>query len=391
MPQYLSPGVYVEEVPSAIQAIAGVSTSTAGFIGKASDVIVIPPGPLNRVTGEAITGVTATNLTYTVAAFPVREAGFVVTDSWTDANEQDPTKKAKQQPVTGATLKNNFATGTAVLTFPTGFTLSTGHTLTVDYDTFSIPVKAEAIGKGDASNTIFRLASYPVRTDVSTIRVDGTAAAAGTVTLSNDFSKRVSYVTFTTAPAQDKAIAGDYFALPTNLVVHKEKVGLGNASATTFPLAAYPAWVGAGLFAIYTGTTDDYTKATVATGATITVDDVNQVAQVVFTSPPASNTTIWANYIVQPTFRPLKKQVKLCTSFSEYRKYFGDFSADPDHNILTHAVYGFFHNGGSRCYVGVIDSDAKISMASWTSSRPSTRLRSSPVRACLTILSVTRS
>jgi hypothetical protein len=33
MPQYLSPGVYVEEVPSAVKAIAGVSTSTPGFIG----------------------------------------------------------------------------------------------------------------------------------------------------------------------------------------------------------------------------------------------------------------------------------------------------------------------------------------------------------------------
>jgi len=33
MPEYLSPGVYVEEVPSAIQPIAGVGTSTAGFVG----------------------------------------------------------------------------------------------------------------------------------------------------------------------------------------------------------------------------------------------------------------------------------------------------------------------------------------------------------------------
>jgi phage tail sheath protein FI len=33
MPQYLSPGVYVEEVPSSVQPIAGVGTSTAGFIG----------------------------------------------------------------------------------------------------------------------------------------------------------------------------------------------------------------------------------------------------------------------------------------------------------------------------------------------------------------------
>ncbi len=39
MPQYLSPGVYVEEVPSAIKPIAGVSTSTAGFIGIVPDKI----------------------------------------------------------------------------------------------------------------------------------------------------------------------------------------------------------------------------------------------------------------------------------------------------------------------------------------------------------------
>src|SRR5262245_7733983 len=39
MPQYLSPGVYVEEVPSSIRAIAGVSTSTPGFIGIVPDTI----------------------------------------------------------------------------------------------------------------------------------------------------------------------------------------------------------------------------------------------------------------------------------------------------------------------------------------------------------------
>jgi phage tail sheath protein FI len=33
MPEYLAPGVYVEEVPSGIKPIEGVSTSTAGFVG----------------------------------------------------------------------------------------------------------------------------------------------------------------------------------------------------------------------------------------------------------------------------------------------------------------------------------------------------------------------
>lgn len=39
MPQYLSPGVYVQEVPSAVKAIAGVSTSTPGFIGIVPDKV----------------------------------------------------------------------------------------------------------------------------------------------------------------------------------------------------------------------------------------------------------------------------------------------------------------------------------------------------------------
>jgi hypothetical protein len=45
MPQYLAPGVYVEEVPSAIKPIAGVGTSTAGFIGAVADDVSMPLKP----------------------------------------------------------------------------------------------------------------------------------------------------------------------------------------------------------------------------------------------------------------------------------------------------------------------------------------------------------
>src|SRR3954447_6143113 len=41
MPTYLTPGVYVEEVPSANKPIEGVSTSVAAFVGLA------PGGPVN--------------------------------------------------------------------------------------------------------------------------------------------------------------------------------------------------------------------------------------------------------------------------------------------------------------------------------------------------------
>ncbi len=49
MTQYLSPGVYVKEVPSAIKAIAGVSTSTPGFIGIVPDKIhLVAKDPANQ-------------------------------------------------------------------------------------------------------------------------------------------------------------------------------------------------------------------------------------------------------------------------------------------------------------------------------------------------------
>jgi phage tail sheath protein FI len=47
MPTYLAPGVYVEEVPAAVRPIAGVGTSTAGFIGVAADNASMPARPDN--------------------------------------------------------------------------------------------------------------------------------------------------------------------------------------------------------------------------------------------------------------------------------------------------------------------------------------------------------
>ncbi|MBK8902432.1 MAG: phage tail sheath family protein [Anaerolineaceae bacterium] len=56
MAQYLSPGVYVEEVPSAIKPIAGVGTSTAAFIGVVADNVTMPaiPGQFERTASGKI-------------------------------------------------------------------------------------------------------------------------------------------------------------------------------------------------------------------------------------------------------------------------------------------------------------------------------------------------
>lgn len=47
-------------------------------------------------------------------------------------------------------------------------------------------------------------------------------------------------------------------------------------------------------------------------------------------------------------------EFRLVTNFTEFKKDFGDFSDDdnaPGHAALAHAVYGFFLNGGTRCYI----------------------------------------
>jgi uncharacterized protein len=87
MPQaYLSPGVYVEEVPSAIKAIAGVSTSTAAFIGIFPDTVnqvarnaafnpaADPPIPASKIVSFTVptaakTVVTITNWSQFIDAF----------------------------------------------------------------------------------------------------------------------------------------------------------------------------------------------------------------------------------------------------------------------------------------------------------------------------------
>ncbi|HRY86465.1 MAG TPA: phage tail sheath C-terminal domain-containing protein [Rubrivivax sp.] len=73
---------------------------------------------------------------------------------------------------------------------------------------------------------------------------------------------------------------------------------------------------------------------------------------------------------------------KLCTNFTEYTARFGEYSGfgyrdvtksgakigtkfhplHPGHHLLTHAVAGFFRNGGTRCFVARLESmdDAKL-------------------------------
>ncbi|MEG4304905.1 phage tail sheath C-terminal domain-containing protein [Microcoleus sp. D3_18a_C4] len=56
-------------------------------------------------------------------------------------------------------------------------------------------------------------------------------------------------------------------------------------------------------------------------------------------------------------------EVKLCTNFTEFKNFFGDFSGDRGQNILAHAVYGFFRNGGTRCFVVWVKAENELEAA----------------------------
>jgi uncharacterized protein len=170
-------------------------------------------------------------------------------------------------------------------------------------------------------------------------------------------------------PSAVKAIAGvgtstpgfigvvpDQISLPA---VVNEAIGTGNGSDTVFQLTRHP--IDTASLKVRVGGTE-----TTATAAEATDDIGNKIYRITITPAPTANAEIRVDY--SPLFRPDKQvgEVKLCTNFSEFKKSFGDFSSIEDHNYLVHAVYGFFNNGGSSCYVTRIKdfaTDAEVNVA----------------------------
>jgi phage tail sheath protein FI len=102
----------------------------------------------------------------------------------------------------------------------------------------------------------------------------------------------------------------------------------------------------------------------------ITADIAAKRARVAaLTAPPGSVDAKFLKPYKLETFRVTAEPgvTRLCTNFTEYTNLFGSFSADqdrnpgealaPGHRALTHAVYGFFKNGGTRCFVARVKSD----------------------------------
>ena len=129
----------------------------------------------------------------------------------------------------------------------------------------------------------------------------------------------------------------------TNVVIAK-----GDGAITVFNLPVYPIDVG-----------NSQVKEDGGSMATLTNDDANKVSKATFASAPASGSKVTASIL--PSFAPVAAGTpKLCTNFGEFKKFFGDFSSDQNHSYLAQAVYGYFNNGGSRCYVMRVAAEGDI-------------------------------
>jgi hypothetical protein len=127
-------------------------------------------------------------------------------------------------------------------------------------------------------------------------------------------------------------------------------MGIGDETTLTFKLEPSPIDEAqlTKFKARVAGTPSDITPA---------IDSATKSLNVVFAAAPRS-----AAITLEPTFT-LSVPVgapQLCTNFGDFKKFFGDFSRDTLHNYLVHAVYGFFNNGGSRCYVMRVKQEADI-------------------------------
>src|SRR4051794_26799728 len=121
-------------------------------------------------------------------------------------------------------------------------------------------------------------------------------------------------------------------------------VGLGNGTTTAFDLPAFPVATTAKTFEFRVAGAVDAT-------AKVSQDPATRLARVTFDTAPPAGAAIRGDFT--PQFNPAPAgAVQLCTSFSDFTALFGSFSADAGHSNLVNAVYGFFANGGTRCYVG---------------------------------------
>jgi phage tail sheath protein FI len=161
-------------------------------------------------------------------------------------------------------------------------------------------------------------------------------------------------------PSADKPIAGVGTSTAGFIgifgdAVTAEVVGIGDGTMKDFYLKSYPVVTDAGKFTIKDSNTP-------VTGGKLTNDDTLKRAKATLETAPAKLDQVTVDYKV-PNVLANPGDVKLCTNFTEFTNYFGGFSAVDGQSMLAHAVYGFFSNGGTRCFVVRIGDTTELDAA----------------------------
>ncbi|MDJ0693217.1 phage tail sheath C-terminal domain-containing protein [Mastigocoleus sp. MO_188.B34] len=155
------------------------------------------------------------------------------------------------------------------------------------------------------------------------------------------------------------SIAGFIGVVPNEPIVEEVKdqmIATGDGEKTQFklPLGSYPVKPDAGEYEIKIGDEINPFEARLEN------NDETKDSFVVFQQAPQAGADIRGSY--KRFFNSVVGvgEVKVCTNFTEFTKSFGEFTQDTGQNILAHAVYGFFNNGGSRCYVMRVNAENDI-------------------------------
>ncbi|NER39458.1 MAG: phage tail sheath family protein [Oscillatoria sp. SIO1A7] len=149
--------------------------------------------------------------------------------------------------------------------------------------------------------------------------------------------------------------------------ISDEKVGTADADGTKkeFQLSNYP--VEEEGFQVTVGS-----EAAQAGSCEIKNNDETKQSFLVFTGAESPKPDTDGNGTIKVTYKVKfteEKEVKLCTNFRQFTKFFGSFfgkeegteeEKKPGHNRLCHAVYGFFNNGGRRCYVAWAEKNETV-------------------------------
>ena len=320
---YLAPGVYVEEVASAQQPIAGVGTNVVGFIGIVPPKIYIPvPNPdYDPVAARA-----AAELAELRAAGP--------------GLPSDAVSRARLAEVTAANL--------AVLR-NTEDSLNRELTdLRTQRDAAQTAVNS-AQSALDAANTAVQNATTAFEAATDANRADLQHALDDARTAQQRAQRAYTQAVQRLNRLNDAANTKE-----------AELTSLRESIAGTTPPAG--------------GDGPAAAPAKLVEQEDETYEDIK------------NDDTLLARSILRPfilqefTLKVESLDTKLCTNFTEYTQRFGTFSAyrdtpdlpydnpdlwtfspmHPGHHALTHAVSGFFKNGGTKAFVCRIDSEKQL-------------------------------